>query len=114
MTLMRKSVLAGCLLVATAFSADAQRKKPSEPVQQAGFDINQFKNWKPRNIGPSGMSGRITAIDAVIDNPSTIYIGAASGGAGRCAADLRHPGYLVTAADRGLRLSRRPSGRAQL
>ncbi len=80
MTLMRKSVLAGCLLVATAFSADAQRKKPSEPVQQAGFDINQFKNWKPRNIGPSGMSGRITAIDAVIDNPSTIYIGAASGG----------------------------------
>ncbi|WP_216593782.1 hypothetical protein [Flavihumibacter sp. ZG627] len=77
---MRKTLLAGCLLVATAFSASAQRKKTSEPVQQAGFDINQFKNWKPRNIGPSGMSGRITAIDAVIDNPSTIYIGAASGG----------------------------------
>lgn len=44
-------------------------------------DINQhFKNWKPRNIGPSGMSGRIVAIDAVHSNPNIIYIGAASGG----------------------------------
>jgi hypothetical protein len=42
--------------------------------------LDQFKNWKPRNIGPAGMSGRITTIDAVIDNPNTIYIGAASGG----------------------------------
>jgi len=39
-----------------------------------------FKNWKPRSIGPAGMSGRITAIDAVVDDPNTIYIGAASGG----------------------------------
>jgi photosystem II stability/assembly factor-like uncharacterized protein len=42
--------------------------------------LEQFKNWKPRIIGPSGMSGRITAIDAVIDNPNIIYLGAASGG----------------------------------
>ena len=42
--------------------------------------LDQFKNWKPRNIGPAGMSGRITAIDVVIDNPATMYIGAASGG----------------------------------
>lgn len=35
---------------------------------------------KPRNIGPSGMSGRIVAIDAVHKNPSIIYVGAASGG----------------------------------
>lgn len=39
-----------------------------------------FKNLKPRAIGPSGMSGRITAIDALHANPNTIYIGAASGG----------------------------------
>lgn len=39
-----------------------------------------FKNWKPRCIGPAGMSGRITAIDAVVDDPNIIYIGAASGG----------------------------------
>ncbi len=42
--------------------------------------LDQFKNWKPRNIGPASMSGRITAIDGVTDNPNTIYIGAASGG----------------------------------
>ncbi|MEK7225785.1 MAG: hypothetical protein AAB221_08890 [Bacteroidota bacterium] len=42
--------------------------------------LDQFKNWKPRNIGPAGMSGRITAIDAVVANPNIIYVGAASGG----------------------------------
>jgi photosystem II stability/assembly factor-like uncharacterized protein len=39
-----------------------------------------FKNLKPRNIGPAGMSGRVTTIDAVHSNPDVIYIGAASGG----------------------------------
>jgi photosystem II stability/assembly factor-like uncharacterized protein len=44
-------------------------------------DLNQhFKNWKPRNIGPAGMSGRITAVDALVSNPNLIYIGSASGG----------------------------------
>jgi len=42
--------------------------------------LEDFKNWKPRNIGPAGMSGRITAIDALAADPSFIYIGAASGG----------------------------------
>ncbi len=42
--------------------------------------LNQFKKWKPRCIGPAGMSGRIVAIDAVVNNPDCIYIGAASGG----------------------------------
>ena len=40
----------------------------------------QFKNLKPRNIGPAGMSGRVTAIDAVWANPEQIYLGTASGG----------------------------------
>ena len=35
---------------------------------------------KPRNIGPAGMSGRITAIDVVTNNPQIIYAGSASGG----------------------------------
>ncbi len=35
---------------------------------------------KPRNIGPGGMSGRVTAIDVVTDNPDIIYAGTASGG----------------------------------
>jgi len=39
-----------------------------------------FSNWKPRNIGPAGMSGRVTAIDAVWSNPNIVYLGTASGG----------------------------------
>lgn len=39
-----------------------------------------FKNLRARSIGPAGMSGRVTTIDAVHANPDIIYIGAASGG----------------------------------
>lgn len=35
---------------------------------------------KARNIGPAGMSGRVTAIDVVEDNPQVMYVGTASGG----------------------------------
>ena len=44
------------------------------------IDLELLKNKTPRNIGPAGMSGRITAIDAVTDNPDIIYAGSASGG----------------------------------
>jgi photosystem II stability/assembly factor-like uncharacterized protein len=44
------------------------------------LDIEKLKGMKPRAIGPAGMSGRITAIDVVNDQPDIIYIGAASGG----------------------------------
>lgn len=47
--------------------------------QQVKLD-QYFSNWKPRAIGPAGMSGRITAIDALNADPNTIYLGAASGG----------------------------------
>lgn len=42
--------------------------------------ISQFKNLKARSIGPAGMSGRVTAIDALYSNPNIIYLGTASGG----------------------------------
>lgn len=44
------------------------------------LNMERFKNMKPRNIGPAATSGRVTAIDAVHGNPSTIYAGTASGG----------------------------------
>ena len=44
------------------------------------LSLERFKNWKPRNIGPAGMSGRITTIDVVLSDPNIIYLGAASGG----------------------------------
>lgn len=43
-------------------------------------DMSRLEGLKMRSIGPAGMSGRVTAIDAVHDNPDIIYIGTASGG----------------------------------
>ncbi|MBL6447169.1 hypothetical protein JMN32_12680 [Fulvivirga sp. 29W222] len=42
--------------------------------------MDKLKEMKPRSIGPAGMSGRVTAIDAVYDQPDIIYAGTASGG----------------------------------
>ncbi|OSY87982.1 hypothetical protein WH52_08075 [Tenacibaculum holothuriorum] len=44
------------------------------------FSMDLVKNMKPRNIGPGGMSGRVTAIDVVEKNPDIMYVGTASGG----------------------------------
>lgn len=57
------------LFTVVAFSVHAQK-----------LDMEKLKGMKPRSIGPAGMSGRITAIDAVVSNPDIIYAGAASGG----------------------------------
>lgn len=46
--------------------------------QKLSMDI--LKDKKPRNIGPGGMSGRVTAIDVVTNNPDVMYVGTASGG----------------------------------
>ncbi len=44
------------------------------------FSMDLVKNMKPRNIGPGGMSGRVTSIDVVNNNPNIMYVGTASGG----------------------------------
>ena len=44
------------------------------------LNMDKLKGIKPRSIGPAGMSGRITAIDAVVGNRNIIYAGSASGG----------------------------------
>ena len=44
------------------------------------FSMDMVQDLKPRNIGPAGMSGRVTAIDAVHDNPDVMFVGTASGG----------------------------------
>lgn len=48
----------------------------------AGQEINleHFEAFAPRSIGPAGMSGRVTTIDVVNNQPNRIYIGTASGG----------------------------------
>ena len=44
------------------------------------FSMDLVKNMKPRNIGPGGMSGRVTSIDVVQSNTNIMYAGTASGG----------------------------------
>jgi photosystem II stability/assembly factor-like uncharacterized protein len=47
------------------------------------LELEQLEELKIRNIGPAGMSGRVTTIDVINDQPNTIYIGTASGGVWR-------------------------------
>lgn len=49
-------------------------------LQAQQLDMEKLKGMKPRNIGPGGMSGRITAIDVVHRDPSVMFVGSASGG----------------------------------
>jgi photosystem II stability/assembly factor-like uncharacterized protein len=44
------------------------------------LDMEDLKGMEARNIGPGGMSGRVTAIDVQRDNASVFYVGTASGG----------------------------------
>lgn len=66
---MRKKYLGILVLSMLSLSALAQQ-----------IDFSLLKAMKPRNIGPGSMSGRVTAIAAVEQNPDIIYVGAASGG----------------------------------
>ncbi len=44
------------------------------------FNTEDFKAMEARNIGPAGMSGRITAIDVDLSDQDRIFVGSASGG----------------------------------
>jgi len=44
------------------------------------LQMSWFDQMKARNIGPAGMSGRVTAVDVVHKQPEIIYAGTASGG----------------------------------
>ena len=81
---MRITIVGILLLTLTVSNLSAQKSKKAAPVvttTENKVDINKvFKNWKPRNVGPASMSGRVTTIDAEVANPNNIWIGAASGG----------------------------------
>jgi photosystem II stability/assembly factor-like uncharacterized protein len=50
----------------------------SLPAQQ--LDMSKLKGLHFRNIGPAGMSGRVTAVDVNLKDPKIIFAGTASGG----------------------------------
>jgi photosystem II stability/assembly factor-like uncharacterized protein len=47
---------------------------------QKTLNLDDWKNLKFRNIGPAGMSGRVTAIDVDLSDEKRIFLGSASGG----------------------------------
>ena len=49
-------------------------------IQGQDFTTKWLQKTPARNIGPGGMSGRITAIDVVANAPENIFVGTASGG----------------------------------
>jgi photosystem II stability/assembly factor-like uncharacterized protein len=49
-------------------------------IEAQKVDMTLFQGIKPRNIGPAGMSGRVTAIASDPRNTDILYIGTASGG----------------------------------
>ena len=53
------------------------------PAGQAGINVENLEGMSLRNIGPAGMSGRVTSIDVDLSNPEIIYAGTASGGVWR-------------------------------
>lgn len=48
--------------------------------QAQKLNMDHLKDIKPRNIGPAGMSGRVTSIDVDLSDSDIIYAGTASGG----------------------------------
>ncbi|MDE3013099.1 MAG: hypothetical protein OXU33_03425, partial [Gemmatimonadota bacterium] len=49
----------------------------------AQVDLSLLTSMKARSVGPSGQGGRINAIDALVEDPNVIYVGAAAGGVWR-------------------------------
>jgi photosystem II stability/assembly factor-like uncharacterized protein len=56
---------------------------PGAARAQTQIESATFGGLRARPIGPATMSGRIAAIDAVPENPLTVYVGSAGGGVWR-------------------------------
>jgi photosystem II stability/assembly factor-like uncharacterized protein len=61
------AIVAGAILSAAA-------------ATHAALDPDLLAGMQARSIGPAGMSGRVTAVDAVVADPDVIWVGAATGG----------------------------------
>ncbi len=69
---MKKFTFTFSLLLFFTFSLTAQQ-----------LDLSKLGGMKFRNIGPAGMSGRVTAIDVNQKDPRIMFVGTASGGVWR-------------------------------
>ena len=83
-------MLAGHAAAAQAAAAPTSQAAPSAQQASAAaktdtveLDSNSFGGLQARAIGPAATGGRIAAIDAVAEEPLTVYVGAAGGGVWR-------------------------------
>jgi photosystem II stability/assembly factor-like uncharacterized protein len=58
----------------------AQARRPAAIPASATLADTTFAGLAYRNIGPANMSGRIATVTGVPGDPTTIYVGSASGG----------------------------------
>jgi len=66
--MIRKTIVSALILMVTVLLAGQKT------------DMELFSGIKPRNIGPGGMSGRVTAFAVDPGNENIFYVGTASGG----------------------------------
>jgi photosystem II stability/assembly factor-like uncharacterized protein len=71
---MKKPALFVALIFSFLFSLSLTAQQP---------EMSRLSGMKFRNIGPAGMSGRVTAIDVNQKNPRIMFVGTASGGVWR-------------------------------
>jgi photosystem II stability/assembly factor-like uncharacterized protein len=74
---MQRTLRSILCLAAAGLAAGAVAARGADVVE---IDSNTFGGLEARSIGPANMGGRIAAIDAVGQDPLTIYVGAAGGG----------------------------------
>jgi len=81
--IMLTQVLIGLVLIGVTGLLWAVAQEPvSGEAPDEGIEIGPyvFGDIRARSIGPAVMSGRVAALDVVVDDPRIIYAGAASGG----------------------------------
>ncbi len=75
-----RALLIGLFILLTGFSVNA-----AEPVEEAGIPIGShvFGDLRARQVGPAIMSGRISALDVLDNDPRLMYVGSGGGGVWR-------------------------------
>lgn len=73
----RRSLALALVLAASAATAFAA---PAKAPAAGAIDPDLLAGFRARNVGPAGMSGRVTSIAGVASNPDVLYVGAATGG----------------------------------
>ena len=70
------------LAVAVALEAPILFAAPpsARKVEPPAFETKVFENLEWRQLGPASMQGRCTDVEGIPGDPSTVFVGAASGG----------------------------------